>query len=142
MRGWMLALGIGLLASAAHGQDGGSTSAASARAMYDQLGMGGLKGKKLKKAIEQARQYPLGSERNPVRVEMPRGQRAYLAALRCADGATPSFERGGSTGVGPYGYMLDVYAVTCPGKEPVSVYMDMYHDQPETQPVPGFTIAG
>lgn len=106
------------------------------------LGGGGLEGKRLKKAIEKASVFPLGSAKNPVRVNMPGGERDYLLRLRCSDGAAPQFERGGSTGDGPYGYILDVYSVACPGQAPVEVYMDMYHDEPETMPVPGFSLSG
>jgi hypothetical protein len=102
-----------------------------------------LKGKKLKKAIAAADTHPLGSEHNPVRVNMPHGQRAYLSRLRCGDSKAPSFERGGSTGPGPFGAIVDVYDVDCgnasPGK--VAVYLDMYHhSHVEQRAVPGFTI--
>ena len=100
----------------------------------------GLEGAALQKAIAEADKSPLGSEKNPVRVNMPAGERYYLGRLRCADGATPTFNRSGSTGVGPFGYILDLYAVKCPGKPAVQVYMDMYHDQPEVRPVPGFGV--
>ncbi|MGZ8421236.1 MAG: hypothetical protein ACXWU3_17385, partial [Allosphingosinicella sp.] len=86
---------------------------------------------------------PLGSKQNPVRVEMPAGEQAYLARLRCGDGRAPQFERMGSFGAGVYGNILDGYIVDCgaapPGK--VEIFMDMYHrGHVETQPVPGFTI--
>jgi hypothetical protein len=102
---------------------------------------GGLAGKKLKKAIEKAEASPLGSRENPVRADMPVGQRAYLQRLRCADGQAPSFARSGSVGDGPYGYMLDLYKATCAGAAPVDIYMDMYHRNVELRPIPGFTIA-
>jgi hypothetical protein len=116
------------------------TTAADMRAMYKELGTPGLEGAALQKAIAEAEKSPLGSEKNPVRVNMPAGERYYLGRLRCPDGATPTFNRSGSTGVGPFGYILDLYAVKCPGKAPVQVYMDMYHDQPEARPVPGFGV--
>ncbi len=100
----------------------------------------GLKGKKLKTAIAAAQAHPLGSEKNPIRADMPPGERAYLARLRCADGNAPAFERLGSTGIGPYHNILDLYTVQCAGAQPVSVYIDMYHDHVETAPVAGFTI--
>jgi hypothetical protein len=116
------------------------TTAADMRAMYKELGNPGLEGAALQKAIAEAEKSPLGSEKNPVRVNMPAGERYYLGRLRCPDGAAPTFNRSGSTGVGPFGYILDLYAVKCPGKAPVQVYMDMYHDQPEARPVPGFGV--
>ena len=86
---------------------------------------------------------PLGSAGNPVRCERPDGERAYLQRLRCAGGEAPTLARGGSTGAGPYGTVLDVYTVRCPGApEPVSVFMDMYHAGfVEQRPIPGFSIA-
>lgn len=86
---------------------------------------------------------PLGDARNPVRVSMPVGERAYLSRLRCANGAAPDFQRQGSTGIGPYGQVLDVYDVRCSGSEPANslVYMDMYHPTHiETAAPPGFTL--
>ncbi|HEX8580146.1 MAG TPA: hypothetical protein VF655_11210, partial [Allosphingosinicella sp.] len=38
------------------------------------------------KAIAVAEKHPLGSLKNPVRENMPEGQRAYLSRLRCPEG--------------------------------------------------------
>jgi hypothetical protein len=86
--------------------------------------------------------FPLGSEQNPIRADMPEGQRAYLERLRCSDGNAPAFERGGNVGLGPYGKIVDVYNVKCLTGQPAtaSVYIDMYHNHVEDRPVPGFTI--
>ncbi|GJL95825.1 MAG: hypothetical protein DHS20C05_22300 [Hyphococcus sp.] len=90
---------------------------------------------------EEIAKHPLGSEGNPVRCDMPGGQRAYLARLRCAKNKRPQYERSGSTGMGPYGHIMDLYSVSCPKAEPVSVYMDMYHPGfVEAEAIPGFTI--
>lgn len=113
-----------------------------ARDMARQLGMGGLSGKKLAKAIAKAERSPLGSKANPVRENMPTGELAYLARLRCPDGSTPAAVRQGNVGLGVYRNIVDLYRVTCPGAAPVDVYMDMYHDGPELRPIPGFTLAG
>lgn len=86
---------------------------------------------------------PLGSEQNPVRADMPAGQRAYLARLRCANGRGPTFSRIGSMGAGPYGSIVDAYSVNCAGSTPAQsvVHMDMYHaGHAEAAAVPGFTI--
>lgn len=101
---------------------------------------GGMKGKALERAIEKAEQHPLGSRENPVRENMPGGERAYLGRLRCKDGAAPAFDRGSSMDEEPFGFIVHLYKVTCAGESPVNVYMDMYHDGPEKRPVPGFTI--
>ncbi|MBJ7526463.1 MAG: hypothetical protein JHD10_04425 [Sphingomonadaceae bacterium] len=122
---------------------GFTTSAAAVQIPDDIFEMGRFKGQKLEDAINSANQYPLGSEKNPVRVNMPQGQRAYLSRLRCSDKAMPRFARRGSVGVGPFGSITDVYEVDCgqvwPGK--VSVYLDMYHpEHKEVRAVPGFVI--
>lgn len=128
---------LGLLAGPAAAQSRPN----EARDMARQLGMAGLSGKKLAKAIAKAEQSPLGSKANPVRENMPAGQLAYLARLRCADGSTPAYFREGNVGLGVYRNIVDLYRVTCAGAAPVEVYMDMYHDGPENRPIPGFTIA-
>lgn len=112
-----------------------------ARDMMRNFGGGGLSGKKLAKAIAKAERSPLGSKANPVRENMPAGQLAYLARLRCSDGSRPAAARQGNVGMGVYRNIVDLYRVVCPGADPVDVYMDMYHDGPELRPIPGFTIA-
>jgi hypothetical protein len=112
-----------------------------ARDTMRRMGMAGLSGDKLEKAVAKAEKHPLGSAKNPVRENMPQGQRAYLGRLRCPGGEAPAATRQGNVGAGIYGNMVDLYLLTCPGSAPVEVRMDMYHDGPETRPVPGFTIA-
>lgn len=82
---------------------------------------------------------PLGTWDNPVKSRGPSGERAYIRQLKCPDGETPNFHRLGSTGVGPYGNILDIYELSC-GEKKFNIYMDMYHCCRETRPVPGFTI--
>jgi hypothetical protein len=85
----------------------------------------------------------LGSEQNPVRVNMPPGEREYLSRLRCSDGVAPRFERLGSAGGAADGHILDIYDVRCAGGEPRAsqIWMDMYHPQHvETAAPPGFTL--
>lgn len=108
--------------------------------MMKGLGGGGKTGGKLEKAIAKAAAHPLGSRDNPVRANLPDGQRAYLSRLRCADGQAPEFHRAGNIGPGIYGYIVDDYKVSCAGAATVSVIIDMYHVHVEQQPVPGFTI--
>lgn len=110
------------------------------RDLVRQLGLEGLSGKKLEVAIANAEVHPLGSSKNPIRENMPTGERAYLARLRCPGGEAPAFARKGNVGAGVYGNTVDHYQVTCPGAAAVDVYMDMYHDGPETRPMAGFTI--
>ena len=98
---------------------------------------------RLQTAMAAASAHPLGTEENPVRANMPEGQRAYLARLRCSNGSAPEFFRAGSVGEGPYGKIMDLYELRCAAGEPAtaSVYIDMYHDHVEDRPVPGFSIA-
>jgi hypothetical protein len=96
--------------------------------------------KKEKKDSETKVSGELGSKENPVRCNLPRGERAYLSRLRCSDGKAPAYHRLGSYGPGPYGNIIDGYSVKCEEKDPVTVFMDMYHDHVEKEPVPGFTI--
>ena len=106
-------------------------------------GESALQGKALKQAISEAEAFPLGHAKNPVRVSQPAGERSYLAQLRCSDGEAPAYERRGSTGLSPFGNVMDIYLIRCPTGTPQSsdVYMDMYHKGfAETRPVPGFTI--
>ncbi len=75
-----------------------------------------MQGDDLAAAIEAASAYPLGSKENPVRASGPRGQRAYLARLRCSDLSTPTFGRIGSAGMSPYDNIVDSYWVKCEGQ--------------------------
>ncbi|MBB5659516.1 hypothetical protein [Brevundimonas halotolerans] len=104
---------------------------------------GGVPEDRAARVAVEAAAHPLGTEQNPVRVNMPAGQRAYLSRLRCADGKAPTFERLGSAGDGPYGTIMDGYQVDCPGSQPATnvIYLDMYHpSHVETKAPPGYTI--
>jgi len=86
----------------------------------------------------------LGTNANPIRVDMPAGERAYLQRLRCSDGAAPAFERLGSAGGARDGHILDIYVVHCAAGEPrtAQLWMDMYHPaHDETGAPAGFTLA-
>jgi hypothetical protein len=101
---------------------------------------GRLQGRRLANAIEKAAAHPLGSRESPVRADGPGGEEAYLAQLRCADGAAPVFKRAGNISAGVYGYIIDVYDLVC-GTCRSTVFMDMYHLHTERVAVPGFTIS-
>lgn len=97
----------------------------------------------LSASIKDAAQHPLGSDKNPVRAEMPGGQHAYLARLRCANGKAPTFSRNGNLGFGAFGSIVDAYDVKCPGSSPAqtTIVMDMYFPgYVEMKAVAGFTI--
>lgn len=107
---------------------------------------GRVSGAELEARIRKASAYPLGSRDNPVRVDMPAGQQAYLNRLRCSDGQRPTYGRAGNFGAGVYGSIIDGYRVVCPdGGQPAEgmIYMDMYHPaHDEVAAPPGFTLAG
>jgi hypothetical protein len=106
-------------------------------------GQSQISGAGLERRIAAASRHPLGSRENPVRAEMPLGQRAYLQRLRCGDGRAPSFSRIGNFGIGIYGNIIDGYRVDCASAAPgrVEIYMDMYHrGHVEDRAVPGFNI--
>ena len=119
----------------------GCASAPSAQADLDDLfGGGRVSGSQLDARVAEASTHPLGSRENPIRTNMPEGQRAYLHSLRCPDGSAPPFERVGNFGPGVYGSIIDGYEVRCPDAEPMTLFMDMYHpDHVETAAPPGFT---
>lgn len=97
----------------------------------------------VRRAVERAAGEPLGSERNPVRVSSPAGQRAYMARLRCADGTQPAVGQRHNAGQGPFGTIIDVYPLDCGASAPgrVQLAMDMYHDDHvETDAPAGFTL--
>lgn len=105
--------------------------------------MGGVGPAEASRIAQRLSIHPLGSEKNPIRADMPRGQRAYLGRLRCQDGAVPAFSRVGSMGMSPYGSVVDGYEVVCPGGTPATtlLYIDMYHPGHDEQKAPpGFTI--
>jgi hypothetical protein len=97
----------------------------------------------LRGAIAAAEAHPLGSRENPVRVGGPDGERAYIARLRCADGAAPRVGARGSAGVGAFGTVVDVYPLDCGAAAPgrLDLVLDMYHEEHrEDRAPPGLTI--
>jgi len=91
--------------------------------------------------IAAAAAHPLGSRENPVRVGGPEGERAYLARLRCADGAEPRIGLRADRGVGAFGSMVAAYRLECTGAGAVELVMDMYHEEHrETRAPAGLTL--
>lgn len=109
-----------------------------------EFALGGRKpGPAMDRLVAEASKHPLGSKENPVRVNMPPGQREYLGRLRCSSGQAPTFNRVGNFGPGVYGSIIDGYRVVCERGEPKEsmIYMDMYHpDHRETAAPPGFIL--
>jgi hypothetical protein len=137
MLGKTMLAGIGAMLAA------GAALPLAAQDATDMFGNKIVGGKELARLIEKAQAHPLGSKENPVRAEMPQGQRAYLGRLRCADGKAPAYRRVGNFGIGVYERIIDGYEVVCEGGTPDKsmVFMDMYHPgHKEAAAVPGFTI--
>lgn len=111
----------------------------------DVLGMLGLgvSDEELDRAVAEAAAFPLGTEKNPVRVGGPDGERAYIARLRCGDGSRPKVGQRGNAGVGAFGTIVDVYPLDCGNSAPgrFALVMDMYHEEHKEKNAPaGFTI--
>jgi hypothetical protein len=139
MRSWILAAALALAAAGC-----ASSPSLADQERADTLSLLFSGGRVSAAAVEtrarEAAQHPLGSRENPIRVSMPEGQRAYLDSLRCADGTAPAYQRIGNFGPGIYGSIIDGYEVRCPGAEPATLIMDMYHPgHLETGTPPGFT---
>jgi hypothetical protein len=93
--------------------------------------------------VEQARDLPLGTAQNPVRVDGPPGEHAYIARLRCSDGTAPRVGQRHNDGVGAFGTIVDVYPLDCGSAAPgrFDIVMDMYHPtHNETHAPAGFTL--
>jgi hypothetical protein len=85
--------------------------------------------------------HPLGTIENPVRVGGPAGERAYLARLRCADGAAPRIGARREAGIGAFGSVVTAYQLSC-SEADRSLVFDMYHEEHvETRAPAGFTLA-
>jgi hypothetical protein len=94
--------------------------------------------------VEAAAAFPLGTLRNPVRVAGPEGERAYLARLRCADGAMPRIGAARPGGTGGFGNVVDLAPLDCGAAAPgrAEIHVDMWHEEHvETAAPPGFTMA-
>jgi hypothetical protein len=94
--------------------------------------------------VEAAAAFPLGSLRNPVRVAGPEGERAYLARLRCADGAMPRIGVPRPGGAGGFGNVVDIVPLDCGAAAPgrAEILLDMWHEEHvETAAPSGFAIA-
>lgn len=84
--------------------------------------------------------FPLGTLQNPVRVGGPEGERAYLARLRCADGAAARIGARREAGTGAFGSVVAAYEVGCAAAAGRIVF-DMYHaEHVETRAPAGFTL--
>lgn len=119
-----------------------AAQAATPREMMQQLGAA-PSDEEVARAVEQAREHPLGTERNPVRVSGVEGEHAYIRRLRCGDGSRPRVGQRANVGVGVFGSIVDVWPLDCGDAAPgrFALALDMYHDNhDETQAPAGFTL--
>lgn len=119
-----------------------SAQRATPRQMLEEMGRAPSR-QEVARAVDRARERPLGTAANPVRVSGPGGERAYIDRLRCADGSAPRVGQRYNDGVGAFGTIVDVYPLDCgdagPGR--FNLVMDMYHDDHEEMEAPaGFTL--
>jgi hypothetical protein len=136
MRLSILALALILPAASALAQD------SSPRRMLEEMGGAPSRGD-VARAVERASSRPLGGAENPVRVNGPAGEHAYIARLRCADGNAPRVGERHNDGIGAFGTIVDVWPLDCGDAAPgrFDLIMDMYHDDyEETRAPAGFTL--
>lgn len=82
------------------------------------------------------------SKSNPIPVELPWGENAYLSRLRCPCGEPFSFQRIGSCGAGPDGHIIDLFVLICrKRKHRYRLYFDMYHPGIPSQCPKGLTLS-
>jgi hypothetical protein len=95
----------------------------------------------LRALVAAADAHPLGTIENPIRVGGPQGERAYLARLRCPDGAAPRIGARREAGIGAFGSIVAAYELSCAGADGRLLF-DMYHEEHvETRAPAGFTLA-
>ena len=84
----------------------------------------------------------MGTVENPIKADMPTGERAYFSRLRCSDGAPVKARRLAAGPIGSDGHISDLIEVSCTDSAARILYIDMYHPGyvEERAPV-GFTIA-
>jgi hypothetical protein len=119
-----------------------AAAAATPREMMVELGVAPSE-EEVARAVESARDEPLGSEANPVRVSGVEGEHAYIRRLRCADGSRPRVGQRANVGIGVFGSIVDVWPLDCGDAAPgrFSLALDMYHDNyEETQAPAGFSL--
>jgi hypothetical protein len=93
----------------------------------------------MREQIAAAEAHPLGTAQNPIRVAGPDGERAYLARLRCLDGAVPRIGARGEGGVGGYGSVVSAYELSC-GDRVSRLLFDIYQEEHvETRAPVGFS---
>jgi hypothetical protein len=82
----------------------------------------------LQQQVAEAETHPLGSQANPIRVGGPDGERAYLARLRCSDGAAPRIGPRRDGGVDTYGTVTGTYRLDCTAGS-AQLFFDIYHEE-------------
>lgn len=80
--------------------------------------------------LKEIAKHTLGTAGHPVRVAGMSGVNAYAALLACPNGGQAFAQRDQSTGMGPFGFMVDRYDIGCLAQgitEFYAVHMDIYH---------------
>ena len=128
----VVAAGVVLLAGCASSLDSGLEAVRTGEAPRKNLNAAEL---------GEIAKHPLGSPKNPVKVQGVEGEYRYLARLRCPENKPPVVERQGSAGEpSPYGSIMDIYEAVCDASAFI-IYVDMYHlGHVEQSAVPGFAI--
>ena len=139
MRILLLLAAVSTLAAPAAAQRLGQRTA-SPQSMAQSLDRGSPD-EELRQQVAAADAHPLGTVENPVRVGGPEGELAYLARLRCADGAAPRVGARREAGTGAFGSVVGGYDVTC-GASALRIVFDMYHEEHvESRAPPGFILS-
>lgn len=119
-----------------------AAAAATPREMMVELGAA-PSDEEVASAVARARDEPLGSRTNPVRVSGVEGEHAYMRRLRCSDGNPPRIGDRANIGVGVFGSIVDVWQLDCGDAAPgrFNLALDMYHDNhDETRAPAGFSL--
>ena len=128
----VIAFGCALLAGCASSADSGLEDMLAGKAPRNNLSSSEL---------ADITKHPLGSAKNPVKVQSVQGEYRYLARLRCPEDKPPVVERLGSGDLSPYGSIMDIYNAACDAPPAFTIFVDMYHPgHVELAAVPGFTI--
>ncbi|HEX4736057.1 MAG TPA: hypothetical protein VH331_00690 [Allosphingosinicella sp.] len=105
---------------------------------------GGSSDAEVAQELAAAANFPVGSLQNPVRVAGPEGERAYLARLRCTDGAIPRVGAQRPGGTDGFGNVADLAPVDCGGAAPAhaDILIDLYQEEHVLEAAPaGFQLA-
>ena len=105
---------------------------------------GGSSDAEVAQELATAAAFPVGTLQNPIRVAGPEGERAYLARLRCADGAMPRVGAQRPGGTDAFGNVTELAPADCGGAAPAhaDILIDIYQEEHVLEAAPaGFQLA-